>query len=267
MPAYPLKLSEAELARYELMAERARETEADLWVTAGIVAGATVADIGCGPGVVSVVLARQVGPGGRVLAFDRGEEEVATARAVADRVGVANVSVDVASAEATPIPPGSVDVVMIRHVLAHNGGLEAAIVGHAATLVRPGGCVYLVDIDATAFRIRPADPDVDELNARYWQWHGQQGNDLSVGLRLSELLEGAGLETIEYRGRFDIIAAPPGFRPPSLAAKDSLAAAGLATPDDIARWEAAFSRLDALDTRPMVFAPMFCAVGRRPTGG
>ncbi|MGI8983035.1 MAG: class I SAM-dependent methyltransferase [Acidimicrobiales bacterium] len=266
MSVYPLKLSDIELARYELMAAHAREAEADLWAAAGIVAGATIADIGCGPGAVSVALAREVGPGGRVLAFDRTAEAVTMARAVAERAGVANVTVEAASADATPVPPGSVDVVMIRHVLAHNGGLEAAIVGHAATLVRRGGCVYLIDIDMTALRTRPTDPDIDDLNARYNEWHDRQGNDLSVGLRLSELLEGAALETVEFRGRYDIVAAPPGFRPPSLAAKDSLASAGLATDDDVARWEAAFSRFDALDPRPVVFAPIFCAIGRRPTG-
>jgi 2-polyprenyl-3-methyl-5-hydroxy-6-metoxy-1,4-benzoquinol methylase len=262
---YALKLSDIELGRYELMAAKALDVEADLWAKAGVVAGATIADIGCGPGAVSVALARQVGPDGRVLAFDRAPEAVAMARAVAERAGVANVTVEAASADATPVPPGSVDVVMIRHVLAHNGGLESAIVGHAATLVRPGGSVYLIDVDVSAFRTRPVDADIVDLNERYRQWHEQKGNDLSVGLRLDELLEAAGLEPVEFRGRFDIVAAPPGVRPPSLAAKDSLVAAGLATDDDVARWEAALNRFDSLDPRPLVFAPIFCAIGRRST--
>lgn len=265
MADYPLKLSDVELARYEMMAAKAVEAEAGLMAKAGVVAGATVADIGCGPGAMSVALARQVGPNGRVLAVDGAAEAVAMARAVAERAGVANVVVEEGRAEATSVPPGSVDVVMIRHVLAHNGGREADIVGHAATLVRPGGCVYLIDIEYTAFRTRPADHDLDDLNERYRQWHERQGNDLSVGLRLSELLEGAGLETIEFGGRFDIMPAPKGFRPPSVAAKQALVDAGLATHDDLARWEAAFSRFDGLDPRPQVFAPLFCAIGRRPT--
>ena len=265
MAEYSLKLSDVELARYEFMAAKALEVEADQWAKAGVVDGATVADIGCGPGAVSVALARQVGPSGRVLAFDRAPEAVAMAQAVAQRAGVANVTVEVASADATPVPPGSVDVVMIRHVLAHNGGLESAIVGHAATLVRPGGSVYLIDIDVSALRIRPVDADIEDLNERYRQWHAQQGNDLSVGLRLAELLEAAGLDPVEFGGRFDIVAAPPGMRPPSLAAKDSLVSAGLATDDDVARWEAALSRFDALDPRPLLFAPIFCAIGRRST--
>lgn len=208
MSEYALKLSDVELSRYEWMAARALEYERDSWTAAGVIEGAVVADIGCGPGAVSIALARQVGPTGRVLAFDRTPEVVDTARAVTERAGVANVAVEMADADATGVEPGTVDVAMIRHVLAHNGGREEAIVAHAATLVRPGGCVYLIDVDGSGVRSRPSDPDLDDMNDRYWQWHAQQGNDASVGLRLPELLDGAGLDAFEFNGRYDIHPAP-----------------------------------------------------------
>ncbi len=44
---------------------------------------------------------------------------------------------------------------MLRHVLAHNGGAEDAIVAHLATLLRPGGCLYLVDAYLTAILSSP----------------------------------------------------------------------------------------------------------------
>jgi SAM-dependent methyltransferase len=199
-----------------------------------------------------------------VLAFDRTPEAVEMARAVTERAGVANVVVEAADADATGVAPGSVDVAMIRHVLAHNGGREAAIVAHAATLVRPGGSVYLIDIDGTGVRGRPTDPDLDHLNGRYWDWHESQGNDASVGLRLAELLAGAGLDVFEFSGRYDIIVAPPGARTPGWAAREALVASGLATEEDVARWEAAFVRGDGMEERPTVFVPIFCAIGRRP---
>lgn len=264
MPEYALKLSDVELSRYEQMADRALEHERARWVAAGVVEGAVVADIGCGPGAVSIALARQVGPAGRVLAFDRTPEAVDMARAVTERAGVANVAVELADADATGVAAGSVDVAMIRHVLAHNGGRESAIVAHAASLVRPGGCVYLIDVDGTGVRSRPTDPDLDDLNDRYWEWHGRQGNDRSVGLRLAELLAGAGLEVEEFSGRYDILRPPPGARTPGWAARDALVASGVATEDDVARWEAAFVRSDGMDERPTVFVPIFCAIGRRP---
>jgi hypothetical protein len=86
-----------------------------------------------------------------------------------------------------------------------------------------------------------------------------------VGLRLDELLAGAGLEMVEFSGRYDIIEPPPGTRTPGWAAREALVASGLATPDDVARWEAAFVRADGMQERPTVFVPMFCAIGRRPT--
>ena len=264
MSEYGLKLSDVELSRYEMMAARALEHERDRWVSAGVLEGAVVADIGCGPGAVSIALARQVGATGRVLAFDRTPEAVDMARVVTERAGVGNVVVEVADADATGVAPSSVDVAMIRHVLAHNGGREAAIVAHAAKLVRPGGSVYLIDVDGTAVRSRPSDPELDDLNERYWEWHRRQGNDVSVGLRLDELLAGAGLDVVEFSGWYDVIAAPPGARTPGWAAREALVASGLATPADVTRWEVAFSRADGMHPRPTVFVPLFCAIGRRP---
>ncbi len=263
MSDYALKLSEAELARYRFMAEAAARLERDLWTAAGVVEGAAVADVGCGPGAVSLVLAELVGPAGRVVAVDREAEAVAAARAAAS--GVDNLSVHVGDADDTGIPPASVDVVMIRHVLAHNGPRLESIVAHAASLVRPGGWVYLADVEASALRARPSDRDFDDLIDRYRQWHEQQGNDLSVGLRLGELLAGAGLEHVEHHGRYQIFPVPPGLRGPGWAARDALVAAGLATQDDVARWGAAFERLDRVEPRPVLFSPLFFAFGRRPT--
>jgi len=261
---YALQLSEAELARYQFMAEAAARMERDLWTASGVVEGAAVADVGCGPGAVSVVLARLVGPAGRVLAVDRDPKAVQAARVAAARAGADNVSVSVGEAHDTGIAPAGVDVVMIRHVLAHNGGLEEEVVAHAANLVRPGGFVYLADIEAAGLRMRPSDPDVEDLNDRYQEWHSQRGNDLSVGLRLGELLTTAGLETVDHQGRYQIVVVAPGMRSPSWAARDALMAAGLATPDDVDRWSSAFDRIDRADSRPTMFVPLFLAFGRRP---
>jgi len=264
MSDYALKLSEVELARYQFMAESAAESEADLWAKAGVAEGAAVADIGCGPGAVSSVLARLVGPTGSVWAVDRDPDVVEAARVTASRAGVENVTFGVGGADESGIPPATVDLVMIRHVLAHNGSREQAIVDHAAGLVRPGGVVYLADIDYSAFRLRPADADVTDLNARYSQWHAQRGNDLSVGLRLGELLSAAGLVDVEHHGRYLIFPFRSGSRPPSWAALPALMEAGLATQEDVERWDAAFGRVDVQQPRPTQFVPQFYALGRRP---
>jgi 2-polyprenyl-3-methyl-5-hydroxy-6-metoxy-1,4-benzoquinol methylase len=152
---YPLELDQAEVERYRTMAKAARQAEADLWEPAGIVAGARVADVGCGPGAMLPALAAAVGPDGRVTAVDADPEAVAAATALVAAAGLANVAVQQGRADETGLEVGSLEVVMLRHVLAHNGGAEDVIVAHLATLLRPGGCLYLVDADLTAIRVIP----------------------------------------------------------------------------------------------------------------
>jgi len=87
MTDYALQVSDEEIGRYRMMAERARTNEADLWAKAGIVPGATVADVGCGPAAVSVVMAAVVGPSGRVIGVERDESALAAARQVVEQAG------------------------------------------------------------------------------------------------------------------------------------------------------------------------------------
>lgn len=213
------------------------------------------------------LLARLVGPTGRVHAVDQDPQALALAREAAEAAGVTNIITSEGSATATGLGEGSVDVVMMRHVLAHNGGSEQAIVEHLATLVRPGGAVYLVDSESQAMRAYPAD-EVEgllELLERYTRFHAQRGNDLSVGLRLGELLERAGLELVDYRGEYQVLRPMPGFRPPPWAARDEMVAAGIITEDDVARYEAEFERLDRGEVHTTVFIPMLSAWGRKPS--
>lgn len=261
---YALRLSDEEIARYRAMAARARVDEADAWQHAGIVPGAQVVDVGCGPGAVLLEMAQVVGPGGSVVGVDADPSAVATARRLVAGSGVGNARVEVGPADCTGLPPGAFDVAVMRHVLAHNGGREDAIVRHLAELVRPGGRVYLVDVDMTAVRLRGADPDAVDLLDRYTEFHRSRGNDPQIGLRLGELLEAAGLTDLDHRGRYDVVQAPPGLRPPAWAARDAMIAAGLASAQDVARWASAFERSDAQEPRPVMFMPLFTATGRRP---
>jgi len=258
---YSLALSDPELARYALMAADAVRSEAAEWSMAGISPGARIADIGCGPGAVLRLLAEHVGSGGSVTGVDA--DPAAVAIALEQVAGLAHAQVRAGQADATGLEPGRHRVVMCRHVLAHNGGREAAIVAHLASLAEPGGCVYLVDIDATALRVTPSDPDEQDLWERYQAFHRARGNDLSVGLRLGDLLSDAGLSVETYAWLAPARRIEPGFRPPSWAAREAMVADGFANAADVERWEAAFARIDAADRRPWVFPPTLVAVGRR----
>ena len=264
MAEYALQLSEAEVDRYRAMAERARVVEADLWQTAGIVPGARVADVGCGPGATLLVMAQIVGSAGSASGVDADPAAVETAQELIRRSGFEHASVRLGSADDTGLEPGSVDVAVMRHVLAHNGGREPAIVEHLAGLVRPGGCVYLVDVDLTAFRVLDADPETLQMMERYTAFHRGRGNDPHIGLRLGQLLERAGLEVLQHGGAFDVLQVPPGMRPPAWAAREAMQAEGHASAEDLARWGSALERQDREAARPMAFLPRFWGIGRRP---
>jgi precorrin-6B methylase 2 len=260
---YVLPLAETELDRYRLMAEAARRDEAALWAAAGIAAGARVADIGCGPGAITVELAEIVGPSGLVIAVDEDEAALRVASDVVQSRRIQNVTTRSGKATATGIEAASIDTAIIRHVLAHNGGDEQAIINHAASLVRPGGSVLVVDVDLTAQRYLPEDADLVDLHQRYVNMHRDRGNDPTVGLRLGELVRRSGLDLVNHCGWYLMLPATPGRRPPAWVARDAIAAAGHASPDDVQRWSAALDRIDHRSAPPTIFVSVFAATGAR----
>lgn len=118
MKEYMLALSDAELARYQFMAQLAVLDEADQWAAAGVVEGAEVADVGCGPGALSAVLARIVGPSGTVHAVDRDAQVLALARALASEAGLANIVFSEGTATATGLAPTEISE---RYLRLHSG--------------------------------------------------------------------------------------------------------------------------------------------------
>ncbi len=245
------------------MAAKARRDEVHLWAEAGIGVGATVADLGCGPGAVAAELAEIVGPQGRVVAVDQDPRALAIAEQLTDAKGLENVVLRQGDVASTGITPSTMDTVVVRHVLAHNGGHERHIVEHAASLVRPGGGVLLVDVDLTAHRIHPADADWTDLQQAYLRFHVGRGNDPLIGLRLAELLSAAGLQVRQHQGWYSIVQATPGMRPPAWVARDAMLAAGCASAADIDRWGEALDRLDRRPEPTTFFFPLFSALGVR----
>jgi SAM-dependent methyltransferase len=264
MADYTLRLSDTEVARYRTMARSALAHEADDWRAAGICPGARVADVGCGPGVILVELARLVGPHGVAIGVERDAEARAVAMRVLAAEGLRQAAVVEGEAGATGLEAASFDTVMVRQVLMHNGGREAAIVVHLASLLRPGGHLYLIEADPAAFRFDPDDPDLADLWARWLALMCRRGNDPSVGIRLASLLRAAGLDVVLRDARWYCQPRETNVRLAAWAAHEAIVAEGLATPADVARWDAACRRFDALPGEKVFFVPQFRAVGRRP---
>ena len=261
MTEYALELDDTAVRRFVAAARLAGQAERDEWADAGITAGAAVADVGCGPGAVTALLGQRVAPGGRVVGIDSDPAALAAARRLAGDSGVANVSFGQGDAASTGLAPGAFDVVMLRHVLGHNGGRQREIVDHLRSLLRAGGCLYLVDTDLTGLRIFPPDPGLRDMWRRYADFQVSRGNDVSAGLSLADLLSRAGLEPAGFRGRYDIFR-EKGLRGPAWEARDAMSAAGFARPEDLVSWQEAFERIDQEEGPPALFLPVFTASGR-----
>ncbi len=267
-PAHELIMSDLERQRFRLMAQNAVASESQLWATAGIVPGARVVDIGSGPGAVLVEMARIVAPDGEVI----GVEPDHRARNAADdeitATGVACARVIDGTATATGLPEGDFDVVMVRHVLHHLGSAVPEAVAHAASLLRPGGCLYLVDTPAGQIREGAAgfDPDAIDFGEAYVAFQRQRGSDVTVGLRLGQLIADAGLDRVLEETIDSVV---PGHllasHGPMVEAIPAMLAAGAATDADVARWRAGLARTAATPGVTLSVA-QFIVVGRRSSG-
>lgn len=261
---YTLQLSEAERMRYRMMAELARENEADLWEDAGIRPGARVADVGCGPGAVLTEIARIVGPEGTAVGVEPGQPAREAAREELDSQGFEHVEVREGHGEATGLDPEVWDCVMMRHVLTHTGDAADRIVAHLATLLAPGGHLYLVDVDLDGFRATPRDPGIEAQFAAYADFHHALGNDVRMGPRLGAMMRAADLEVVEHRGYFQSIpAAMVATGGPLASARDAMIAAGSISAEDAEEWDRERRRFSAIPDAE-VWSAIFIGIGRRP---
>jgi SAM-dependent methyltransferase len=124
---------------------RAQDTEGAVWAAlreAVTWTGADVVDVGCGDGFHLPVFAAEAAS---VTGVEPHAGLVERAR---DRMG-AQASVFRAGAAALPLPDGSADLVHARTAYFFGPGCEPGL-AEAQRVLRPGGAIAIVDLDATA---------------------------------------------------------------------------------------------------------------------
>lgn len=263
---YTLKLSDAEMSRYRRMAALAREAEAEQWSMAGVQPGACVADIGCGPAAVLAELESIVRPDGWVDGVEPDPAARALAEAYLESRGATNARIMSGEAGATRLNEGAYDTVMMRHVLLHNSRDAVEILEHLASLLRPGGHLFLAETDLNHWSFEPTDPDMAEERQRFKDLLGRQGNDVGVGSNLGRLLKDAGMEVVDLKSRFDVHWAQDMTDSVTSvqAARESILAAGMASEQDARRWDEARRRYFAKPKGKYFCVSVFTAVARRP---
>lgn len=161
----------------------------------GSLAGARVLDVGCGGGLLSEALA---GEGADVVALDLAPDLVKVARLHGLESGV-QVDYRLQSAEALAAEaPGSFDVVTCMEMLEHVPD-PAAVVAACATLLRPGGHLFLSTLNRTPAAFALAIVGAEYV-ARLLPKGTHQYRDFIKPSELGAWLRAAGLALEDVRG-------------------------------------------------------------------
>jgi ArsR family transcriptional regulator len=137
-----------------------------------------VADVGCGEGALTLEVARWAAS---AVGVDPDERALVRAREAARRAGRRNANFRRGSLDRLPLADGSFDLALLSQVL-HRVEDPARLVGEAARVVAPGGCVLVLDL-------LPHRED----------WVRERMGHVALGFpleRLSRWLEAAGLEQV-----------------------------------------------------------------------
>ncbi|MBN9630122.1 MAG: methyltransferase domain-containing protein [Actinobacteria bacterium] len=111
-------------------------------------AGATVVDLACGTGLNFALLERAIGLGGRIVGVDLTDAMLERAERRVEAAGWRNVRLVQADAAGYDFPTG-VDAVLSTYALTQVPGC-GAVVAHAATALRPGGRLAVLDLKLPA---------------------------------------------------------------------------------------------------------------------
>jgi ubiquinone/menaquinone biosynthesis C-methylase UbiE len=217
--------------------------------------GMSLLDVGCGPGTITADLARSVAPG-RVIGMDAEAKVIAEASAItagADgtaEAGVGSLTFEVGDLYDLRFDDGTFDVVHAHQVLQHLGDPVAALI-EMRRVCRNGGIVAVRDADYPAMRYYPDDPDLDRAFAAYGALTRVNGANWDVGRKLLHLALEVGFTSVLPSASTWCFATPEdrswwgelwADRFTLSAVAEQLLAHGLATPEDLESFAAAYRR-------------------------
>jgi 2-polyprenyl-3-methyl-5-hydroxy-6-metoxy-1,4-benzoquinol methylase len=188
---YQFDNDKAELERLSLQGRVLGPATRTILEMAGIEPGMAVLDLGSGAGDVSFLAAEMVGPKGQVIGIDASVGAVARATRRARERNITNVRFSVGDIH-DAVSGGPFDVVTGRLVLMHVSE-PCAVLQTQARVLRPGGLVVVMELDASLGRSVPPTPLVERLGAWIVEVFNRGGIHASLGPKLWSVLEDVGL--------------------------------------------------------------------------
>jgi SAM-dependent methyltransferase len=184
---------EAEGVRLRRQAQFARELERSVLSRKGITVDADCVEIGCGPGFVSGLIA-ELAPQGQVVGVDLSRELLRAARewSAPHHPNLRFVEGDALD---LPLADGTFDFAYSRLLYQHLPEPVRAA-REALRVLRAGGRLVVVDVDAAWQSIWPACPAFDRLNALACEAQAAAGGDRFIGRRLPAVLQEAGFREV-----------------------------------------------------------------------
>lgn len=267
MPTKPYLMEHAdEAVRLDLKTEASSLEKEARW--AGIRSGMRVADIGCGSGKTSRLLHGLVQPGGEIVGVDASQARIRHAR---ERYGGEGIVFYCRDFNRTLQDLGEFDFIWVRFVLEYHRERSAQIVANLAQLLKPGGILFLADLDHNCLNHFPLSPGLSEaLQGIMQKLEADHDFDPYAGRKLYAYLYDLGFEEIAVEmdhhhliyGELGEVDRYNWTRKLEVAARNSGYGFPGYTggfPEFLAEFLAFFA-----DPRRFTYTPVICCRGRRP---